>query len=51
MRGQLSSTTLDGALQAQPGVQQMLQLPINLIRHPLLPWLAELPTLRRGRPQ
>ena len=42
---------LDSALQAQPGVQQMLQLPINLIRHPLPPWLAELPTLRRGRPQ
>ena len=28
---------LDSALQAQPGVGQMLQLPINLIRHPLLP--------------
>ena len=41
----------DGGLQAWPGVQQMLQLPINLIRHPLPPWLAELPTPRRGRPQ
>ena len=29
----------------------MLQLPVNLIRHPLLPWPAELSTLRRGRPQ
>ena len=42
---------LDSALQAQPGVWQMLQLPINLIRHPLPPWLAELSTLRGGRPQ
>ena len=25
-------------------------LPVNLIRHPLPPWPAELPTLRRGRP-
>ena len=29
----------------------MLQLPVNLIGHPPLPLLAELPTLRRGRPQ
>ena len=29
----------------------MLWLPINLIRHSLPLWLAELPTLRRGRPQ
>ena len=41
----------DGALQAQPGVWQMLQLPINLIRHPPLPQPAELSTLRGGRPQ
>ena len=42
---------LDGALKAWPGVQQMLQLPINLIRYPLLPQPAELSTLRGGRPQ
>ena len=42
---------LDSALQAQPGVQQMLQPPVNLIRHPPLPQPAELPTLRRGRAQ
>ena len=41
----------DHALQAQPGMQQMLQLPVNLIGHPLPPWPAELPTLQRGRPQ
>ena len=41
----------DCALQAQPGVQQMLQLPINLILHPLLPQLPELSTLREWRPQ
>ena len=26
-------------------------LPVHLIRHPPLPWLVELPTLRRGKPQ
>ena len=41
----------NSALQAQPSVQQMLQLPINLIRHPPPQQLAELPTLRRERPQ
>ena len=50
MRGHLS-TTLKGALQAWPGVRQILQLPVNLIRHPPLPWPAELSTLRGGRPQ
>ena len=29
----------------------MLQLPIDLIRHPLPPWPAELSTLRGGRAQ
>ena len=42
---------LDGALQAWPGVQQMLHLPIKLIRHPPPPQLAEVSILRRGRPQ
>ena len=32
-----------------PHVQKMLQLPVHLIRHPLSPWPAELPTLRGGR--
>ena len=41
----------DSALQAQPGVQQMLQLLVNLTRHSLPPQLAELSTLRGGRPQ
>ena len=32
---------LGSTLQAQPGVQQMLQLPVNLIRHPPPPLPAE----------
>ena len=42
---------LNGALQAWPGVWKMLQIPINLIRHSLLPQPAEPSTLRGGRPQ
>ena len=41
----------DSALQAQPGVQQMLWLPINLIRHSLPPKPEELSTPQRRRPQ
>ena len=51
MRAQLSTTPRWCIIGSALMCNKCFQLPVHLIRHPLLPQLAELPTLRRGRPK